>query len=134
MLSDLHAFTSKDSNYVALQGHENRITINVRVDCRAIADLPGIGITPTYEQCLAFVRYNIEAIREIAESKLEDGEGQPEDRAGKLGVAIHIRDVDFAEYLSIPGNRLSLAAFDPYIQTSWLGGDGRFGAVRIDWR
>ena len=128
MLKGLHAFASKDTRYVALQGHENRVTVNVRVDCRAIADLPGVGVTPTQEQCLAFARHNIEAIREIAEAKLENGEGAPEDCDGRPGLGVRIYDVDFAEYLSIPGQRLNLAAFDPYIQARWVGGDGHFGA------
>jgi hypothetical protein len=134
MLNDLHAFTSKDSSYVALQGHENRTTINVRVDCRSVADLPGVGVMPTHEQCLAFARHNIEAIREIAEAKLENGEGEPEDWNGRPGLGIRIRDIDFAEYLTIPGKRISLAAFDPHIQSRWVGGDGYFGAARIGGR
>jgi hypothetical protein len=130
MLNELHAFASKNSSYVALQGYENRITVNVRLDCRAIYDLPGVGVTPTHEQCRAFARHNIEAIREIAEAKLATGDGEPEDCDGRPGLGIGIHDVDFAEYLSIPGKRLSLAAFDPHIQARWLGGDGHFGAVR----
>jgi hypothetical protein len=130
MLNDLHAFATENTSYVALQGYENRVTVNVRVDCRAIADLPGVGVTPTHEQCLAFARHNIEAIREIAETKLENGEAEAEDWHGRPGLGVRITDVDFAEYLTIPGKRISLAAFDPHIQSRWVGGDGRFGGVR----
>ncbi len=127
MLNDLHVFVAKNSSYIALQGYENRTTVNVRVDCRAIADLPGVGVTPTHEQCVAFARHNIEAMREIAEAKLADGGGEPEDCDGRPGLGIRIRDVDFAEYLTLPGKRLSLAAFDPFVQAKWVGGDGHFG-------
>jgi hypothetical protein len=73
-----------------------------------------VGPTPTREQSLAFVRQNIDAIREIAEGKLENGEGQPEDSDGQPGLSILVRDSAFADYLSLPGRRLSLAAFGPH--------------------
>jgi hypothetical protein len=130
LLNDLHTFGSKNSSYIALQAHENRVTVNVRVDCRATADLPGIGITPTHDQCLAFARHNIEAVREIAEARLANGDGEPEDWGGRPGLGIRIRDVDFAEYLSTPGKRLSLTAFEPHSKSTWIGNDGRFGAAR----
>jgi len=121
MLIDLHTFTSKDPSYVALQGYQNRVTVNVRVDSVAIDDLPGLGIKPTEAQRLSFVRHNIEAIREIAEKKLEAGEGHPEDCNGHPGLSVRIRDIDFSNYLSVPGNRLSLAAFDGWTHARWIG-------------
>jgi hypothetical protein len=126
VLNDLHIFASKDSSYVALQGYENRVTVNVRVERVAIDDLPGISGTSTEEQRTAFIRQNIDAICTIAETKLERGEGEPEDCHGRPGLGVRIRDADFAEYLSSSDNRLSFAAFDPRAQAKWIGRDGRF--------
>ena len=121
MLIDLHTFTSKDPSYVALQGYQNRVTVKVRVDSVAIDDLPGLGIRPTEAQRLSFVRHNIESIRQIAEKKLEGGDGHPEDCNGQPGLVVRIRDVDFADYLNVPGNRLSLAAFHGSTHARWIG-------------
>ncbi len=121
MLVDLHTFTSKDPTYLALQGYQNRVTVNVRIDSVAIDDLPGLGIKPTEAQRLNFIRDNIEAIREIAEKKLEGGEAHPEDRNGEPGLLLRIRDIDFVNYLSVPGNRLSLAVFDGFTHARWIG-------------
>jgi hypothetical protein len=126
MLNDLHTFASKDPSYVALQGHQDRVTVNVRVDCLAIDDLPGVGIKPSGAQRITFARHNIDAIREIAETLLERGEARSEDCNGKPGLAVRIRDIDFAEYLMRPGARLSFAAFDLGAQSRWVGRDGRF--------
>jgi hypothetical protein len=126
MLNELYVFASKDQRYVALRGYENRVIVNVRVDGLAITDLPGIGLTPTPEQLVAFVRHNIDAIREIAERKLERGDGKPEDHNGQPALGVGIGGTDFVDYLSRPSNRLSLAAFDPGAQATWVGRDGRF--------
>jgi hypothetical protein len=126
MISDLHMFASKDPSYLALQGHQNRITINVKVDSLAIDDLPGVGLKPSHAQRAAFVRHNLEAIREIVERKLEAGEAQPEDREGRPALGVRIRGIDFAEYVAVTGNRLSLAAFDLGAQAKWVGPAGRF--------
>ena len=121
MLVDLHTFQSKDPTYLALQGYQNRVTVNIRVDSVAIDDLPGLGIKPTEAQRLNFIRDNVDAIREIAEKKLEWGEGYPEDCNGEPGLLVRIRDIDFVNYLSAPGNRLSLAAFAGLTHARWIG-------------
>lgn len=127
MLDDLHVFTSKDPGHVALQAQHDRVTLLIRIDSLAIDDLPGVGIKPTASQRTEFARHNLDAIREIAETLLERGQARREDCGGKAGLAIRIRDIDFAEYLLKPGARLSLAAFDLRAQPKWAAGwDGRF--------
>jgi hypothetical protein len=122
MISKLHVCASSDPNCISLQGYEKRVRVTIQVDKGAIANVPCVGITPTREQSLAFVRHNIDAIRAIAERKLENGEGQPEDYDGKPGLSVLLHDSAFADYLSLPGSRLSLAAFGPHAQARGLGG------------
>jgi hypothetical protein len=126
MLDDLHVFASGDPRYVALQGHQRRITVNVRIASAAIDDLPGVWITPSEAQRCAFVRHNLEAILEIAETLLERGEALPADCNGRSGLVVQIRDIDFAEYLLQPGVSLNFAAFDPRAQSKLAGRDERF--------
>jgi hypothetical protein len=126
VLNDLHTFESKDSSYVALQGYQGRVTVNVRVDSIAIDDLPESGGAPTQEQRTAFVRHNIDAIRAMVEKKLEHGDAEPEDCHGRPVLGVRILDTDLAEYMSHPDNRLSYAAFDLRAQSKWIGRDGRF--------
>ncbi|MGA8708098.1 MAG: hypothetical protein WB646_14055 [Steroidobacteraceae bacterium] len=127
MLDDLHIFASKDPSHVSLQGRQNRFTVIVRIDSLAIDDLPGVGFKPTIEQRTTFARHNLDAIREIAENLLERGEAHHEDRLGQPGLAVRIRDIDFAEYLLKPRSHLSLAAFDLRAQSKWASGwQGRF--------
>jgi hypothetical protein len=127
MLNELHAFTSSDPHYVALQGRHNRVTVNIVIDSLAIDDLPGVGIKPTEAQRLDFARINLEAIREIAERKLESGEATLENRGQVPGLVVRICDIDFAEYLS-SGKKLSLAALGAGTQLKWVRRAGlRFG-------
>jgi hypothetical protein len=126
MLYDLHTIEPIDSSYVAVQGYENRVTVNVRVNATAIDDLPESGVTPTQEQRTAFVRHNMDAIRVIAEKKLERGDAKPEDSHGRPVLGVRISGADFEEYLRQPSNRFSYGAFGPRLQTKWVGSNGRF--------
>jgi hypothetical protein len=126
MLDDLQLFPSHpDSSYVALQGRLDGGPVNVRVQREAIDDLdrfsPG---HPTGEQRVAFVRHNVDAIREIAQAKIERGDVYAEDWFGRDAVAVTIDAADFAEYLR-QGRQVSYGAFDPRVQVSW-DRDGRF--------
>lgn len=113
MLEEFHSFQSRDSSYIALQGYENRITINVRVSCDAIDDLPQSGSDPTAEQRTQFVRHNLDAIRVMVEKKLEDGGAVPEDWHGRSALGVHIGEPELSAYLRDSANHLSFAAFDP---------------------
>jgi len=115
MIKKLHVCASNNPNYIALQGYENRVRVSVRLDRRAIANVPCVGLALTHEQSLTFVQHNIQAIREIVERKLENGEGQPDDYDGKPGLSLLVQDNAFSDFLSIPGRRLSLAAFESHI-------------------
>jgi hypothetical protein len=126
MLEDLHVWPSHpDAGFVALQGRLDRGPVNVRVQRTAIEDLDRFsGGRPTGEQRAAFVRHNRDAIREIAQAKIDQGDTYAEDWFGRDALAVTIDGADFEEYLR-EGHQLSYAAFDPRVQPGW-GRDGRF--------
>ena len=121
VLDDFHVFAADSTSYVALQGRLGRVTVNVRVNAIAIDDLDESGGEPTVEQRTAFARHNVDAIRAIAQTKIDRGEAEAENWFGRDVLSVRIRGADFAEYLSHPGNRLSYAAFDPRVQSMWIG-------------
>jgi hypothetical protein len=126
VLDHFHVTASADSGHVALQGQLGRLTVIVRVNANAIDDLDESGGEPTVEHRTAFARHNIEAIRAIAQGKIDHGDAESESWFGREVLSVRIRGADFAEYLSHPGNRLNYAAFDPRVQSMWIGRDGRF--------
>lgn len=125
MLNVLQMFPSQDSSaYVALQGQQGRITVNVRIPRTAIEDLLESGGHPTVDQRIAFVRQNLDAIRVMVDKKLERGDVQPADWEGRSVLDVRIDNRDFAEYLGDRSNQLSYAAFNA--GSSWADRSGRF--------
>jgi hypothetical protein len=60
----------------------------------------------------------MDAIRVIAEKKLERGDAKPEDSLGRPVLGVRISGADFEEYLRQPGNRFSYGAFGPLCKQS----------------
>jgi hypothetical protein len=126
VIEHIHAFDSKDSSYVALQGELNREPVNVRVSSTAIDDLDEVTGEPTEEQRRRFAQHNREAFAAIAQSKIDRGDFDMEDWHGRQAYSVRVTGADLAEFRSDPDNQLSFAAFKPEVQARWAGRDGRF--------
>jgi hypothetical protein len=126
VIEHIHAFDSKDSSYVALQGELNRKPVNVRVSSTAIDDLDEVTREPTAEQHRRFAQHNREAFATIAQSKIDRGDYAMEDWHGRQAYSVRVSVADIAEYVGHPENQLSFAAFKPEVQARWAERDGRF--------
>jgi hypothetical protein len=88
--------------------------------------LIGSGGLPSTEQRRRFVRHNLEAFREIVQTKINSGDTSQEDWHGRPATAIRVGLEDIETYTREHGVKLSDAAFDPQKQARWFGADGKF--------